>query len=229
MTFHTELDHIVVACNTLDEGRAWCREVLGVEATGGGKHANIGTHNTLLGLAASHYLEIIAIDPDGATPAFPRWFGLDTDDVRNAIRNEPRLIGWVARVASSRAAHDAIEQLAAIPTNAANVVRPAERGDFRWRFAFTRDGVRPRGGVLPYVIQWDVPPQTCGPAPHPCERLPDVGVSLSSLMLGDPIPEEIVSALDAMQFTDAKVHVGQSSSAQLVATLNTPKGIVVLE
>jgi Glyoxalase-like domain len=226
MNFKTELDHIVVACNTLDEGRAWCREVLGVEATGGGKHANIGTHNTLLGLAASHYLEIIAIDPDGATPAFPRWFGLDTDDVRNAIRNEPRLIGWVARVASShadtRAPHDAIEQLATIPTNAANVVRPAERGDFRWRFAFTREGARPRGGVLPYAIQWDV-------SIHPCERLPDVGVSLSSLMLGDPIPEKITSALDAMQFADAKVHVGQSSSPQLVATLNTPKGIVIFE
>jgi hypothetical protein len=172
-------------------------------------------------------LEIIAIDPDGATPAFPRWFGLDTDDVRNAIRNEPRLIGWVARVASARAGtqapHDAIEQLATIPSNAANVVRPAERSDFRWRFAFTR------GGVLPHVIQWDVPPHTCGPAPHPSDRLPDVGVSLSSLMLGDPMPDEVAVALDAMQFADAKVHVGQSSSAQLVATLNTPSGKIILE
>jgi Glyoxalase-like domain len=222
MNFKTELDHIVVACNTLDEGRAWCREVLGVDATGGGKHANIGTHNTLLGLAASHYLEIIAIDPEGATPAFPRWFGLDTDDVRNSIRNEPRLIGWVARVVREGASENAIDLLATIPNNAANVVRPAERGDFRWRFAFTRDGARPRGGVLPYVIQWDV-------AMHPCDRLSDVGVSLSSLMLGDPIPEEIANALDAMQFADTKVHIGQSSSEQLVATLNTPRGLFILE
>jgi hypothetical protein len=222
MNFKTELDHIVIACNTLDEGRTWCREVLGVDAIGGGKHANIGTHNTLLGLAASHYMEIIAVDPEGATPAFPRWFGLDTDDVRNAIRHEPRLIGWVARVVRDGAPDNAIDLLATIPTNAANVVRSAERGDFRWRFAFTRDGARPRGGVLPHIIQWDV-------AMHPCERLPDAGVSLSSLMLGDPMPDEIACALDAMQFTDAKAHVGQSSSAQLVATLNTPKGIVVLE
>lgn len=226
MMFRTELDHIVVGCNTLDEGRAWCREVLGVEATGGGKHANVGTHNAVLGLTAMHYLEIIAIDPDGATPAFPRWFGLDTDEVKVLIRNEPRLIGWVARVAPERPnaqpPHDAIDQLATIPTNAANVVRPAERGDFRWRFAFTRDGARPRSGVLPYFIQWDVPI-------HPCERLPDVGVSLSSLVLGDPAHEEVTAALEATQFADAKVHIGQSSSANLIATLNTPNGIVVLE
>ncbi len=226
MQFKTELDHIVVACNTLDEGRAWCRDVLGVEATGGGKHANIGTHNTLLGLAASHYLEIIAIDPDGAAPAFPRWFGLDTDEVKTLIRNEPRLIGWVARVAhahaSTRATTDAIDQLATIPANTANVVRLAERGDFRWRFAFTRDGARPRQGVLPYIIQWDVPV-------HPCDRLPDVGVSLSSLVLGDPAHEEVAQVLQAMHFVDAKVLVGQSTSAQLIATLNTSNGIVVLE
>ncbi|MGL5003294.1 MAG: VOC family protein [Casimicrobium sp.] len=222
MNFKTELDHIVIACNTLDEGRAWCREVLGVEATGGGKHANVGTHNTLLGLAAPHYLEIIAIDPEGATPAFPRWFGLDTEEVKALMRNEPRLIGWVARVARSQAATDAIDQLATIPANAANVVRPAERGDFRWRFAFTRDGARQRGGVLPYFIQWDVPV-------HPCDRLPDVGVSLSSLVLGDPAHEEVTQALQAMQFVDSKVLVGQSTSPHLIATLNTPNGIAVLE
>jgi hypothetical protein len=222
MTFRTELDHVVVACNTLDEGRAWCREVLGVEATGGGKHTNVGTHNTLLGLGASHYLEIIATDPEGATPAFPRWFGLDTDEVKTLIRCEPRLIGWVARVARADATAGAIEQLATIPANVANVVRPAERGDFRWRFASTRDGARPRSGVLPYFIQWDVPM-------HPCDRLPDAGVSLSSLVLADPAHEDVAHALEAMRFADAKVHVGQSASAQLVATLNTPTGSIVLE
>lgn len=190
------------------------------------KHANIGTHNTLLGLAASHYLEIIAIDPEGATPAFPRWFGLDTDEVQTLIRNEPRLIGWVARIAptpgSAQAAHDAIDRLATNPSNAANVVRPAERGELRWRFAFTRDGARPRGGVLPYLIQWNV-------AMHPSDRLPNVGVSLSSLVLGDPVPENVSFALDAIGFSDPAVCVGQSASPQLIATLATPLGRVVLD
>jgi hypothetical protein len=233
MNFITELDHIVVACNSLDEGRAWCRETLGVDASGGGKHAGIGTHNTLLSLGPKHYLEIIAIDPDGETPKFPRWFGLDTKEVKALIAHQPKLVAWVARIARTHegevAPSDAIEQLATNPANAANVVRPASRGDFRWRFAFTRDGARPRGGVLPHFIQWDVPAQTCGPAPHPCERLPDVGVGLSSLVLGDPVHDDVASFLGAMNFEDNKVHVGQSTSRQLIATLTTPTGSVVLE
>jgi hypothetical protein len=222
MNFKTELDHIVIACNSLDEGRAWCRETLGVDASGGGKHAGISTHNTLLSLGSSHYLEIIAIDPEGDQPAFPRWFGLDTDEVKSLIVHEPKLVAWVARVARVNAPNDAIEQIATIPGNAASVVRPASRGDFRWRFAFTRDGARPSGGVLPYFIQWDVPI-------HPCERLPDVGVRLTSLLLGDPAPGEISARLSAMNFNDEKVQAGQSTSRQLIATLNTPRGSVVLE
>ena len=46
-TIATELDHIVVAARTLDEGRAWALETLGVEAVGGGRHDGLATHNTL--------------------------------------------------------------------------------------------------------------------------------------------------------------------------------------
>ncbi len=226
MSYTTELDHIVVACTTLDEGRAWCKETLGVEASGGGKHAGIGTHNTLLSLGAKHYLEIIAIDPnpDPSAPAtaFPRWFGLDTDEVKSLIAHEPRLVAWVVRVSREGVAQDAIEQVAKAKGNAANIVRPAQRGDLRWRFAFTQDGARPRSGVLPHFIQWDVPI-------HPCERLPDVGVSLSSLVIADPTPEYLSSTLQTVNFSDEKVHIGQSSTPQLIATLYAPKGIVVLE
>lgn len=221
MSYNTELDHIVVACNTLDEGRAWCREIFGVESSGGGKHAGIGTHNTLLSLGAKHYLEIIAVDPDAPAASFPRWFGLDTEEVKLLIAHEPRLVGWVARV-SPQSEANAIERVAQVKENPACIVRPAERGDFRWRFAFTRDGARPRLGVLPYLIQWDV-------AIHPSDRWVDSGVSLSTLMLGDPQPERVAFALDAMQFADAKVQIGQSVSTQLVATLNAPKGQVILE
>jgi Glyoxalase-like domain len=220
--FRTELDHIVVACNTLDEGRAWCREVLGVEASGGGKHAGIGTYNTLLSLGAKHYLEIIAIDPDAPAASFPRWFGLDTDEVTSLIAHEPRLVAWVARVTRAVSAADAIEQIAQVNDNPACIVRPAERGDLRWRFAFTRDGVRPRGGVLPHFIQWDV-------AIHPCERLPDVSVSLSSLVLGDPAPDAISRVLDAVNFSDTAVCIGQSTASQLIATITSPRRTVVLD
>ena len=158
----TELDHIVIAARTLDEGRAWARETLGVEPVGGGKHDGLATHNTLMKLDGKRYLEIIAIDPDAhpATPNFPRWFGLDTAELSERIAHGPRLVAWVARCTG---APDAIEQLTKTPHYSANAVRAASRADFRWRFAFTPDGARIAGGTLPHLIQWDC-------VAHPCDR-----------------------------------------------------------
>jgi Glyoxalase-like domain len=215
----TELDHIVVAAQSLDEGRAWAKETLGVAPVGGGKHDGLATHNTLLKLDGKRYLEIIATDPEAGAPNSPRWFGLDTADVRELIAHGPRLVAWVARCAGTP---DAIEQLAQTEDYTANVVRPASRADFRWRFAFTTDGARIASGTLPHLIQWDC-------EIHPCDRLPDSGISLTALMLGAPEPERLASMLEALRFTDAKVQTGQSTGAQLVAMLQTPLGSVVLD
>jgi Glyoxalase-like domain len=215
----TELDHIVVASKTLDEGRAWARDTLGIDPVGGGKHEGLATHNTLLKLNGKRYLEIIAIDPGAGEPNFPRWFGLDTAEVQEHIRHGPRLVAWVARVSG---ADDAIEQFAASPDYTAKMVRPATRAEFSWRFAFTPDGARIGGGVLPHLIQWDCPT-------HPCERLPESGVALTALMLGAPEPERLTGVLEALHFADACVQVGQSTATHLVAMLRTPLGSVVLD
>lgn len=218
----TSLDHLVVAARSLDEGRAWCRETLGVEAAGGGQHAGLATHNTLLRLGEADercYLEIIAIDPTAGAPAVPRWFGLDTAAVQRDIAHGPRLVAWVARCAGGA---DAIERLSATAGYAANVVRPAARGDFRWRFSFTADGERVAGGVLPHLIQWDV-------SEHPCDRMPESGVRLLSLLLGAPDPQATTSVLASMVFQSGAVHVGQSATPHLVATLHSPRGVVTLD
>ena len=217
--YATELDHIVIAARTLDEGRAWAREALGIEPVGGGKHDGLATHNTLLKLDGKCYLEIIAIDTDAGAPSFPRWFGLDTAAVRELVAHGPRLVAWVARCTG---APDAIEQLAQTKDYAANVVRPASRADFRWRFAFTPDGACIAGGTLPHLIQWDC-------AAHPCDRLPESGVSLTALMLGTPEPDHLARMLESLRFSDASVQVGQSTATNLVAMLQTPIGSVVLD
>ena len=220
-TIATELDHIVIAARTLDEGRAWARKTLGVETIGGGKHDGLATHNTLLKLDGKRYLEIIAIDPDAhaAAPNFPRWFGLDSDEVCELIAHGPRLVAWVARC---EGAPDAIDQLTKTPDYSANVVRSASRADFHWRFAFTPDGARIAGGLLPHLIQWDC-------EVHPCDRLPESGVSLTALMLGAPEPERLAGMLEALRFADAQAQVGHSAAPNLVATLRTPNGSVVLD
>ena len=215
----TELDHVVIAARTLDEGRAWVRETLGIVPVGGGKHDGLATHNTLLKLDGKRYLEIVAIDPDAAPPNFPRWFGLDTTEVREHLAHGPRLVAWVARCTG---ALDAIEQLAQTKDYSANIVRLASRADFRWRFAFTHDGLRVAGGTLPHLIQWDCPV-------HPCDGLPESGVTLTALMLGAPEPERLTDMLDALRFADACVQVGQSTVTHLVAMLRTSTGSVVVD
>ena len=218
-TIKAELDHLVVAAKSLDEGKIWALEVLGVEPVGGGKHDGLATHNTLLKLNGNRYLEIIAIDPEAGQPNFPRWFGLDTAEVQDHVAHGPRLVAWVARASGMP---DAIEQLAATAGYSATAVRPASRGDFRWRFAFTPDGERINGGVLPHLIQWDSPV-------HPCERLPESGVSLIALALGAPDPERTTTLLESLAFSDELIQVAQSVSPQLVAMLSTPQGRVVLD
>ena len=215
----SELDHIVVAAKTLDAGRTWAYQVLGVDPVGGGKHDGLATHNALLKLNGNVYLEIIAIDPDAGAPNFPRWFGLDTAEVQGLVKHGPRLVAWVARASG---AGDAIEQLAASPNYSAKIVRPASRGEFRWRFAFTPDGERIDGGVAPHLIQWDS-------SAHPCQRLPESGVSLIALALGAPEPESTTALLQSLAFSDELVQVAQSVSPQLVAMFNTPIGHVVLD
>ena len=49
-----ELDHLVVAARTLEEGAAWVEAKLGVPMAGGGKHDLMGTHNRLLRLDVDH-------------------------------------------------------------------------------------------------------------------------------------------------------------------------------
>ena len=100
-----ELDHLVVACRTLDAGRAWCEATFGVEPAPGGKHALMGTHNLLLSVTSPRfpraYLELIAIDPDASPPSRPRWFDLDDPDMQAHLAAAPTLVHWVARTADS--------------------------------------------------------------------------------------------------------------------------------
>jgi hypothetical protein len=94
-------DHLVIAAATLAKGAAWCARLLGITPATGGKHVFMGTHNLLFSVASerfpSAYAEIIAIDPAGAAPEGPRWFGLDAPALHVALRDGPQLIHWVAR------------------------------------------------------------------------------------------------------------------------------------
>ena len=168
-----EVDHLVVAANTLEEGRAWCERVLGVSPQPGGRHALMGTHNLLLNISGPPayprcYLEIIAIDPEAPDPGRPRWFDLDQPAVRDRLSEDgPALLHWVARVPSLDAT---LATWSGEGIDAGEAVEAA-RGDLSWRIALREDGRRLRKEGLPLPIEWK------GDA-HPTDKLPESGVRL---------------------------------------------------
>ncbi len=169
-----ELDHLVVACLDLDDGEAWLRERLGVPLVPGGQHPGWGTHNRLLQLGGGVYLELIAPDPSQPAPKAPRPFLLDDDAMRARLKRRPHLVHWLVRTDDL---DRALRGLGYLP----GAVVPMTRGTLRWRITVPTGG-RPAGdGLLPSVIQWDVPA-----AERPTARLPDAGVALAGLTIRGP-------------------------------------------
>jgi hypothetical protein len=208
-----EPDHLVLAARDLDAGAAWLEQHLGVALAAGGKHTRMGTHNRLLGLGDNFYLELIAIDPAAVPPDRPRWFALD----RRQASDRPRLIHWVAR-------SDDIERDAAGSAEPLGEILPMERGDYRWRISVPADGHLPGEGLVPTLIQWDVPF-------HPSQRLAESGCRLMKLEGFHPQPVRIKAALTALGMgSRLDVHpCADGEPAQLVAYVRTPRGLVELD
>ena len=187
------LDHLVVACSSLDAGCAWCEATLGVAPQPGGRHALMGTHNLLLSLASERYpkayLELIAIDPDAPAPARPRWFDLDDTSLQAAIAATPQLVHWVARSADVEATVAALRAIDADPGRIVEAERMTPQGMLRWRITIPDDGRRPSGGAMPLWIQWS--------GEHPSDTLPASGLAIESVEV-DGITPELASRLGSL-------------------------------
>lgn len=206
-----EVDHLVVACADLDQGAAWVRELLGVDVQPGGKHVAMGTHNRLLKLGPRTYLELIAIDPAAPAPLRPRWFGLDSDVVRERAMNTPFLLTWVA---STTSVVDAVIQVPAL-----GEVVAAARSQFSWRITVPDDGRLQFAGTLPTVIEWQ------GDA-HPCDVLEDRGCELLQLKLAHPAATSIVPLYRALRLAGPIALV--PGPIELAARIRSPRGEVQL-
>ncbi|CAG2147701.1 hypothetical protein LMG31506_03660 [Cupriavidus yeoncheonensis] len=220
------LDHLVIAAQTLDAGTEYVADALGIAPHGGGAHAAMGTHNRVLGLFGGMYLEVIALDPDAPAPQRPRWFGLDSDNVRARLQAGPFLLHWAARV--ERPA-DLTRWQAQYPGQIAPVI-PMQRGDLRWRITVPEDGSLPAwhgeaasagDGLLPSLIQWDV-------SPHPGASLPRQDLALRRLAGRHPNAELLRQGL-AWLGGEALMTLEQSDGPpQLVAEIETPQGVRTL-
>jgi hypothetical protein len=211
-----QIDHLVIAARNLEEGCEHVFGALGVRPLDGGEHTAQGTHNRVLRLGESCYLEVIAINPGAPKPPRTRWFELDSEAMQERLRRKPLLLTWAIRT-------HRIEELANRSTVPLGVVTPMSRGNLRWRLTITEDGRLPGGGMVPFLIQWD---ETV----HPASRMPDAGCSLVELRGFHPQTDEILSALRSLG-ADRLLSLEQVPSddaPRLAALIRTPEGVKTL-
>ncbi len=209
-----EVDHLVVAARTLDEGAAWIESRLGMEPAGGGRHVLMGTHNRLLAIGAGVYLEVIAVDPDAAPPSRPRWFSLDAPAMRERLQRGPALVHWVAST------DDIVVSARACPVNLGEIVQ-VSRGDYSWRMTIRGDGSLPAEGIFPTLIQWE--------SGRPAAALPHSGCRLESLDLAHPSAASFHTALRSMGLATEVPRFAVDGEPRLTARIRTPAGLVALD
>lgn len=208
--FKAFIDHLVVTAPSLDLGAAWLQERLGVPPQPGGEHALMGTHNRLLRLGESSYLEVIAVNPAAPRPGRHRWFELDS----MAADATPVLATWVLRTGDIRqAAEAASERL--------GPVEPMRRGALEWLITLPADGTLPLGGVAPALIEWHTDT-------HPATGLDDYDLVIEKLELFHPDPERVQRLLKSLAVVGPVSVEKSAAAARLVAHIRTPQGIRVL-
>lgn len=200
------LDHIVIAAPDLASGARYVEQRLGVAPQVGGEHARMGTHNLLVRLGATLYLEVIAIRRDAPVPQRPRWFDLD----RRPWDAAPQLWTWVARCEDINAALTA-------STEPLGPHYAMSRGHLNWLITIPEDGARPLDGVGPALIEWKV-------EPHPAMRLADHQLQLEKLELLHPDPARVCRLLGSLGLASA-LEVRHAETPALRALIATPRGV----
>lgn len=210
------LDHLVIGAKTLQQGVEYVKTYLGVDIPKGGNHPTMGTHNHLMSLGNGCFLEVIAIDPLGAPPQKPRWYGLNDPFVQAKIEKQPQLLTWVVNTTD-------IHTFQTKSSVSFGSPEPVSRGNLHWHFGVPDDGRLLAGGMVPYVIQWHT-------TPHPSTNMQDMGCSLQKLQIYHPQPDWIASILTAIEVNHlVEIHsLSTEKTPYLVAHIQTPSGIKTL-
>lgn len=205
----SHIDHIAITAPSLEIGIEYVRQTLGVSPEVGGQHPRMGTHNRLLKLGETCYLEVIAVDPNAPGLKRPRWFQLDQPDLSRSVR----LATWIARTNNITAAAKA----SPMPLGA---IEPMSRGQLNWLITILPDGSLPLQGIAPTLIQWPA-------GVHPAAMLPESGCALIRLEGFHPEAEKVLCVLDAIGFEgDFRVfELSPDQKPYLVAHIQTPAGL----
>ena len=204
----SRVDHLIFVAPDLESGMDEIERLLGVRPVRGGRHPGFGTHNALLSLGPTTYLEVIAPDPKLPRPERGLIFGLD--EVEDA-----HLASWVLSTDDIHALHARAERAGVGLGQVESGSREKPDGSvLRWRM--TDPYAWPLDGAVPFVISW-------GESSHPAGAAPSGG-TLLALRIEHPDVKTLRRSLSALG-AKADAHAGER--VRLVATLRTPAGKVV--
>jgi len=204
-----ELDHLVYGVPDLEQGIDDLEKLLGVRAVFGGQHKGIGTHNALIALSKDSYLEIIAPDPLQQPFGKSMWFG-----VHNL--KQPRLLTYAMK---SNNITEELKQARQLGFQLGDVQKGSrDKPDgTRLSWQLTNPSELVEGGVVPFLIDW-------GESIHPAESISATSEFIN-LEGTHPQAEDLIEKLKTM---NVWIKWSKGEEKKLVATLNTPKGIVKL-
>ena len=144
-----KLDHVVIAANNLDEGTSYVENKLNVKLSNIGHHRDMGTHNRVVKISKSVYLEVISIDPNCGNLNTKRWFNLDSLKLQSQLRKSPQVIGYV------------IENVDIKILKYYEPFFKASRGEYKWKFAMPGTNASiladqsHLNGIIPSLINWE--------------------------------------------------------------------------
>ena len=174
------LDHIILGIDDLERGVAWVERRTGVRAIFGGVHPGRGTANAVMALGPSSYLEIIAPDPQQASPT---WF------TQILTFHEPRLIAWAVHTPDIAALAQAAVSAGISIDGPHDGARARPDGKIlTWKLFRFRDA---RSGLLPFFIEWS--PDSL----HPAQDAPP-GCHLEHFHLQSPDAPELARVFQTM-------------------------------
>ena len=211
----TIIDHLVIGAAELDKATKQIQSFIKAEFLAGGKHPLMATHNRLIKLQKSLYLEIIAADPSASLPRNAkiknRWFSLDAGTTQKRLSQAPQPLCWVVAV-------NDIEQTAMHCGYNPGKVIEMTRGDLKWKITVSENGDLPESGVLPILIEWPN-------GKHPTKTMPESKISLEKLTLFHPQPSGIKHILSKLNINGPiRVNHGEP---KLQFSLKTPDNISV--
>lgn len=204
------VDHLVYITADVEATTDELEARLGVRPAGGGAHVGRGTRNTLLSLGGDVYLEVLGPDPEQ-----------EVQPAASRFPAQPLLRTWAVKAPGIEAAVATSRSRGYDPGEVNEMSRARPDGVLlKWRLTSgAGGGLGTDGsvGIVPFLIDW-------GDTEHPALSTPG-GCTLSSMRAEHPDPTLVTPSLEAL---GVELAVGTGEQPALIATIETPNGVVEL-